>query len=88
MEEVMKKAVALKYEPSEMNAPQIVSKGVGLLAQKIIEIAEEHNIPIVKSEVVDPLISLKLRSEIPPELYSAIAEIIAYVYKLVKDSKR
>lgn len=88
MEGMIKKAVALKYEPSEMNAPQVVSKGVGLLAQKIIEIAEEHNIPIVKSEIVDPLMSLELRSEIPPELYSAVAEIIAYVYRLVKDSKR
>ncbi|MFN4244585.1 MAG: EscU/YscU/HrcU family type III secretion system export apparatus switch protein [Brevinematia bacterium] len=84
----MKKAVALKYEPQEMDAPQVISKGVGILADKIIQIAEEHNIPIVKSELVDPLLSIRIRSEIPPELYSAIAEIIAYVYKLVKESKR
>lgn len=84
----MKKAVALKYEPQEMDAPQVISKGVGILADKIIQIANEHNIPIVKSEVVDPLLSLRIRSEIPPELYSAIAEIIAYVYKLVRESKK
>lgn len=83
----MKKAVALKYEPSEMEAPQVISKGVGILAEKIIQVAEEHNIPIVKSEVVEPLMSIRIRSEIPPELYNAIAEIIAYVYKLVKDAK-
>ncbi|MGC8869479.1 MAG: EscU/YscU/HrcU family type III secretion system export apparatus switch protein, partial [Brevinematia bacterium] len=82
----MKKAVALKYEPDEMDAPQVISKGVGILAEKIIQVAEEYNIPIVKSEVVDPLMSISIRSEIPPELYSAIAEIIAYVYKLVKES--
>ncbi|MGB9621786.1 MAG: EscU/YscU/HrcU family type III secretion system export apparatus switch protein [Brevinematia bacterium] len=84
----MKKAVALKYEPDEMDAPQVISKGVGILAEKIIQVAEEYNIPIVKSEVVDPLMSISIRSEIPPELYSAIAEIIAYVYKLVKESKK
>jgi|FaiFalDrversion2_1042247.scaffolds.fasta_scaffold11551_1 flagellar biosynthesis protein len=83
----MKKAVALKYDAQEMSAPQVISKGVGLLAEKIIKIAEEHNIPIVKSEVVDPLMTISLRSEIPPELYEAIAEIIAYVYKLVRESK-
>lgn len=83
----MKKAVALRYEPSEMEAPQVISKGVGLLAEKIIEIAEEYNIPIVKSEIVEPLMAIRIRSEIPPELYNAIAEIIAYVYKLVKESK-
>jgi len=83
----MKKAVALRYEPNEMEAPQVISKGVGILAEKIIEIAEEHNIPIVKSEVVEPLMSIKIRSEIPPELYNAIAEIIAYVYRLVKENK-
>ncbi|MCX8029048.1 MAG: EscU/YscU/HrcU family type III secretion system export apparatus switch protein [Brevinematales bacterium] len=84
----MKKAVALKYEPSEMSAPQVISKGVGILADKIIEIAQEHNIPIIKSEVVEPLMSIKIRSEIPPELYQAIAEIIAYVYKLVRDNHK
>ncbi len=84
----MKKAVALKYEPEEMNAPQVISKGVGILAEKILQIAEEHNIPIVKSEVVEPLLSVRIRSEIPPELYNAIAEIIAYVYKLVRESKK
>lgn len=83
----MKKAVALRYEPSEMDAPQVVSKGIGILAEKIVQIAEEHNIPIVRSEVVEPLMSIRIRSEIPPELYHAIAEIIAYVYKLVKESR-
>ncbi|MEN2997691.1 MAG: EscU/YscU/HrcU family type III secretion system export apparatus switch protein [Brevinematia bacterium] len=83
----MKKAVALKYEPSEMQAPEVISKGVGILAEKIVQIAEEHNIPIVKSEVVEPLMAIRIRSEIPPELYNAIAEILAFVYKLVKESK-
>lgn len=84
----MKKAVALKYEPDEMSAPQVISKGVGILAEKIIQIAEEHDIPIVKSEVVEPLMTISIRSEIPPELYTAIAEIIAYVYKLVEESRK
>ncbi len=81
----MKKAVALEYNPESMEAPQVISKGVGILAEKIIEIAKTHNIPIVESEVVEPLISLKIRSEIPPYLYEAIAEILAFVYKLAKE---
>ena len=74
-------AVALHYDGE--NAPKVTAKGYGELAQEIINIAHEHNIPLQEnSELVFLLSKLELGDEIPEALYIAIAEIIAFAYYL------
>ncbi len=77
-------AVALEYDSEKMAAPTVVAKGVDLLAQRIREIAMEHGVPIVqRPEVARALYkAAEVGQTIPPELYQAVAEIIAYVYRL------
>ncbi len=78
-----KKAVALKYNIEEDNAPRIVANAKGEAAQKIIRIAEEHNIPIREDQdIVDILVQLNIGEEIPMELYEVIAEILSFIYRL------
>jgi flagellar biosynthesis protein len=77
-----KKAVALSYNQETDNAPKVVAKGQGEIAKKIIELAKKHNIPIVEDPLlVDSLIKIDLYREIPPELYEAVAKIIAYILR-------
>lgn len=74
-------AVALKYDGD--SAPKVVAKGEGQLADKIIEIAEEHGVALYKdSELVKLLARLDLDEEIPNNLYHAVAAVLAFVYRL------
>lgn len=74
-------AIALKYD--EITAPKLTAKGQAEIAEQIIDIAREHNIPIYEnSELVDILSKLELGDEIPEVLYRVIAEIIAFAYHL------
>lgn len=76
------KAVGLTYEIGE-KAPKIIAKGMGIVADKLIEKATEEKIHIYKDEdLVDALMDLEINEEIPQELYDAVAEIIFYVYSL------
>lgn len=76
-------AVALLYDGRGMNAPQIVAKGADHLALRIREIAKEHKVPIIEDKpLARTLYTLAVDSYIPPELYKAVAKIIAMVYKL------
>jgi len=77
-------AVALKYEPEERDAPYVVAKGVDNIAVRIIEIAEENDVPIVeRPEIARSLYRLAdIGEEIPEELYKAVAEILAFVFRL------
>ena len=80
-----KKAVALKYEPSGGRAPRVAAKGKGLLAEKIIQLARKHRIPIREDpDLVGILAKLDLEEEIPPEAYRVVAEILAFIYSLHK----
>jgi len=80
-----KKSVALQYDEKESVAPKVVAKGVGETAEKIIEKAKESNIPIYEDKaLVEVLSEIELDREIPPELYKAVAEILAWVYKAHK----
>lgn len=80
-----KTAVALRYLQEEDKAPKIIASGRGKIAQKIMEIAEKHDIPIYEDpEVVEILSQLEVGIEIPPELYEVVAEILAFVYSLDK----
>jgi len=75
-------AVALRYEPSEDEAPKVTAKGRGLAAERIIQIAREHQVPIREDKnLVQILSMLELNQEIPPIVYQAVAEILTFVYK-------
>ncbi len=74
-------AVALHYDGE--SAPQVTAKGSGELAEQIMAIARQHDIPLQENaELVQLLSQLELGDEIPQELYLAIAEIIAFTYML------
>lgn len=78
-----KAAVALKYEVEENQAPVILAAGKGALAEKIIEIARAHDIPVKENaQAAERLVELDLGSEIPPELYEVVAEILWFVHRL------
>ena len=80
-----KKVAALKSKPNETAAPKVVAKGSGWLAEKILEVAKEHNVPLKQdSQLVEVLSAIDLNREIPPELYKAVAEILAFVYRMSK----
>lgn len=77
----IKKAVALKYSNLKDAVPKIAASGKGILADKILELAEEQNIAIYKDPgLVDALVQFDIGQEIPPELYQAVAEILAFIY--------
>jgi flagellar biosynthesis protein len=76
-------AAALKYKANEDVAPKLVAKGKGLIAEKIIALAQEHNIPIKEDpDLVQALMKLELNQFIPPELYQVVAEILAFIYRM------
>lgn len=76
------KAVALKWEGGK-EAPRVTAKGEGSLAEEIIALAKEHNIPIQENlPLVMALSQIDLGEEIPRELYLAVAQIIAFAYYL------
>jgi len=77
-------AIALRYDRKTMKAPKIVAKGIRMNAQKIREIAEQHKVPIVENI---PLARLMFKygrvgGEVPAELYAAVAEVLAWVYRV------
>ena len=77
------KAVALKYEVEKDSAPRVVAKGRDFIADKIIETAKAHNVPLYEDKnLVQVLEALDLDTEIPPELYRAVAEVLAFIYRL------
>jgi flagellar biosynthesis protein len=75
-------AVALAYEKGEDAAPRVVAKGRGLVAQRIVELAEEHGVVIdTNAELAEALARVELDELIPVELYKAVAEVIGYVMR-------
>lgn len=77
------KAVALKYNKDKDAAPKITAKGRGFIAEKIVEAARAHNVPLHEDKnLVQVLEALDLETEIPPELYRAVAEVLAFIYRL------
>jgi flagellar biosynthesis protein len=82
----IKKAVALKYDSSSDSAPRVKASGKGKTAEKIIETAKAHNIPVAEDpDLAEVLSKLELEDEIPPDLYKAVAELLAYVYSRNKN---
>ncbi|WP_366656451.1 flagellar biosynthesis protein FlhB [Fodinicurvata sp. EGI_FJ10296] len=77
-------AVAMRYEADAMGAPRVVAKGADHVAQKIREVAREHDIEIVENPPLARALyaSVEIDQEIPPDQYKAVAEVISYVFKL------
>lgn len=74
-------AIALNYD--KKSAPRVTAKGKGQTAEQILKLAEEHNIPLqTDPELARLLGTIPLGNEIPPELYKAVAEVIAFAYLL------
>jgi flagellar biosynthetic protein FlhB len=80
-------AIALKYDQDEMQAPMVVAKGERLLAEKIKEIAKEADVPIVENKPLARALfgMCEIGSFVPDNLYRAVAEVLAYVYRLRKE---
>jgi len=79
-------AVALKYEVLKMEAPQCVAKGQDLIAQRIRKIAEENDVPVVENKPLARELykRVDIGDEVPEDLFTAVAEVIAFVYRLRK----
>jgi flagellar biosynthetic protein FlhB len=77
-------AVALRYQGQSMRAPKVVAKGAHLLAQRIGSIAREHAVPVLESPPLARALyrHAELGDEVPAGLYTAVAEVLAYVYQL------
>jgi len=81
-----KEAIALKYDKEKNTAPLVTAKGKNDTAQKIIQIARENGVPIKKDEDLVQLLSkVELDSEVPPEMYKAVAEIFSFIYNITKN---
>lgn len=74
-----KQAIALSYDPAE-DAPKVIASGRGLLAERIIEKANEYDVPVHRDDkLADTLSRLEIGDMIPPELYEVVAEILVFV---------
>ena len=77
-------AVALKYDENSMNAPQVISKGTDLIAMRIRDLAKQHAVPVLESPMLARALyaHAELDQPIPAALYTAVAQVLAYVYRL------
>ncbi|HRS26653.1 MAG TPA: EscU/YscU/HrcU family type III secretion system export apparatus switch protein, partial [Phycisphaerae bacterium] len=77
-------AVALKYDEATMTAPRVMAKGKDLLAARIRQVAQQHRIPIVQRPPLARALyaAVEVGQEVPPAYYRAVAEVLAYVYRI------
>jgi flagellar biosynthetic protein FlhB len=77
-------AIALRYDRKTMKAPKVVAKGIRLNAQKIREIAVQHQVPIMENKPLARTLfkHAKVGGEVPAQLYAAVAEVLAWVYRI------
>jgi flagellar biosynthetic protein FlhB len=83
-------AVAMRYKAEIMSAPQVVAKGRYLVAEEIVRVATENNVPVVENELLAQALfrTTRVGEEISYELYRAVAEVLAFVYKIKKQKSR
>ena len=78
----MRRAVALKYNVEMDRAPRLVAQGRGEVAERILVLAREHGIPLHRDpDLVEALATLDLGDVIPENLYQAVAEVLAFIYR-------
>ena len=76
-------AVAIRYDRERENAPRVVAKGKGYVAEQLLAIARRHAVPVYQNQTVTQLLmAVELDREIPPELYQAVAHVLAYVSRM------
>ena len=79
----VKTAVALGYDKDSDLAPKVLASGKGFLAEQILNLAEENNLPVRNDPILaEALAQVDLNQVIPPELYAVVAEVFAFVYRL------
>lgn len=79
----VKEVVALTYKQNLENAPTVIAKGKGAIAENLIKIAQEHQIPIQEDPSLVALLGqLDINESIPEELYQAVAEVFAFIYRI------
>lgn len=79
----LKSVVALEYHSETDVVPKVTAKGEGLVAERIIELAKENEVPIKEDpDLVQILSQVDINKEIPPSVYKVVAELLAFVYKL------
>ncbi len=89
MSEKNQKAVALKYDQEKGSAPKVVATGSGEIAKKILQKADEFDIPIFKNEVLaNSLLNLDVDEQIPPNLYKAVAEVFIWLMQSEQKAKQ
>jgi flagellar biosynthesis protein len=82
-DEKRRRAVALRYDQAKETAPKVVAKGAGHIADRIMELATEHGVQVYEdADLVGLLAKLDLDTEIPEDLFRAVAEVLAFVYRL------
>lgn len=80
-----KQAIALTYQKSNNSSPRVVAKGSGFIADRIMATAKQNSVPIYQNKTLaSMLMAVELDREIPPELYQAVAEVLAYIYYVDK----
>jgi len=85
MIEKRKEAIALKYDRNNEDAPKIIGKGKGKIAETILEVARENNVPVQEDPSLTELLGqLNINESIPQELYEAVAEVFALIYQVDK----
>ena len=77
-------AVALQYRAGSMRAPKVIAKGQRLTALRIKEAARQHNVPMVENRPLAQALfkSVEVNQEVPADLYHAVAQVLAFVYRL------
>jgi len=79
-------AVSLRYDSQKNTAPRVTAKGKGQVAENIIALAHEHDIPVQQDpDLIEVLSQVDVDQEIPPAVYQVVAELLAFVYKMNKD---
>lgn len=78
-----KAAVALGYDPKQDDAPRVLAAGQGELAEAVLRMAEKHGVPVhADHPLAEALVKLEVGAAIPPELYAAVAEVLAFLWRL------
>ena len=87
--ELRKEAIALSYDMEKSDAPKIAAKGKGFVAEEIVRRAKESEIPIQEDpSLVEVLSKLEINEQIPENLYQAVAEIFAFIYRTDQSLKK
>ncbi|TFB23226.1 hypothetical protein E3U55_05255 [Filobacillus milosensis] len=88
MKNKRKEAIALRYDEEQDQAPKVVAKGQGLIAEEILERAENSNVPVYEDDALVQLMNeININEKIPEDLYQVVAEVFAFIYQTDKKYK-